>query len=675
MSELCSANFADLTTRLFVEPGLQDALFELPRRRWHLPGSDWPDMSVKHFGHLAGNPSGPAAGPHTQMAQNILLSYVAGGRILELKTVQVNDRLTIPRPCIDMATAGYNVEWSQELTVEQSIREYVAGAMLVEMFRRNREATGGVLEGAAGEALYDVSVGYDLAGIKSAKVGRFLEAMRDAGAWIDDLRGEIPRAYKQARDAEYATQISSSITLSTFHGCPPEEIESIARFLIGECDFDLVIKMNPPTLGRERLEYLLHDVMGYNDVSVNPAEYESALSFDDSTALYRDLATFAASRGRHVGFKFTNTLEVLNDRGIFSPDNEMMYLSGPPLHVIALDLLARFRQAAGPEAPVSFSAGIDKANFPLAAAAGIVPVTVCSDLLRPGGYGRLSKYLLSLRKAMKQVGAVNMDQYILRAFEQEEEAERRAEATEQGRDAKVRQADLLNTAIIAERARDDERYRAANNSRPPKRGDSCLETFDCIACEKCVPVCPNAAMFTYPLAAASFEYQDLIVAPDGGWTRGETHTFEIAKKTQIANYADFCNECGNCDTFCPERGGPYICKPSFHGSEESWRAAAPRDGYFVRACSGGDEIMGRVDGVETTLRRDESGGAYVFRDGVVELTLDADDFTPLRVTQHGILSSPRHGDMRLFHTLRLLLEGVTDESRINMANAGRFSRD
>jgi len=40
---------------------------------------------------------------------------------------------------------------------------------------------------------------------------------------------------------------------------------------------------------------------------------------------------------------------------------------------------------------------------------------------------------------------------------------------------------------------------------------------------------------------------------------------------QIACYADFCNECGNCDTFCPEYGGPYIKKPTLfaawsHGS-------------------------------------------------------------------------------------------------------------
>ena len=113
MSELVPAPFADLVARLFEEPARQDRLFELDRRRWYLPEPGGPDLSVAFHGTRAGNPSGPAAGPHTQMAQNLLLSYIAGGRILELKTVQINDRLTIPRPCIDMTNVGYNVEWSQ----------------------------------------------------------------------------------------------------------------------------------------------------------------------------------------------------------------------------------------------------------------------------------------------------------------------------------------------------------------------------------------------------------------------------------------------------------------------------------------------------------------------------------------------------------------------------------
>ena len=93
------------------------------------------DLSVVVHGRRVANPVGPAAGPHGQMAQNVLLSWLAGGRFLELKTVQANDRLTIPRPCIDMETVGYNVEWSQELRLAESLREYVKGSMLVDVAR------------------------------------------------------------------------------------------------------------------------------------------------------------------------------------------------------------------------------------------------------------------------------------------------------------------------------------------------------------------------------------------------------------------------------------------------------------------------------------------------------------------------------------------------------------
>ena len=220
MAELRPVPFRDLVTRLFREPRAQDALFELPRRKWYLPPADGPDFSVDLYGGRAGNPSGPAAGPHTQMAQNLLLSYVAGGRVLELKTVQVNDRLTIPRPCIDMTNIGFNVEWSQELPIDDALREYVAGAMLIEMFRRSRDLTGGALDGPAGDVVYDISVGYDLAGIQSDKVRRFLAGMHDARAIIDELRADIPREFAHLRDGEFPTRLSHSATLSTFHGCP-----------------------------------------------------------------------------------------------------------------------------------------------------------------------------------------------------------------------------------------------------------------------------------------------------------------------------------------------------------------------------------------------------------------------------------------------------------------------
>ena len=123
--------------------------------------------------------------------------------------------------------------------------------------------------------------------------------------------------------------------------------------------------------------------------------------FDQSIAMCQRLTELAKSRGLAFGAKFSNTLEVLNHRDFFPKTEKVMYLSGPPLHVITLALTDVFRQAIGPEMPISYSAGVDRKNFPNMVACGFMPVTTCTDLLKTGGYGRLPPYLEDLAKAMR----------------------------------------------------------------------------------------------------------------------------------------------------------------------------------------------------------------------------------------------------------------------------------
>ena len=132
MAELVPIPFPVLIRRLKRELAEKKAVFHLPRWRFFADAKGR-DLGTSIAGHRAATPFGPAAGPHTQLAQNIVLSWLAGGRVIELKTVQVLDRLEIGRPCIDMATVGFNIEWSQELKLEQSLEEYVKAAMLIEM--------------------------------------------------------------------------------------------------------------------------------------------------------------------------------------------------------------------------------------------------------------------------------------------------------------------------------------------------------------------------------------------------------------------------------------------------------------------------------------------------------------------------------------------------------------
>ena len=78
-----------------------------------------PQKTLELFGSRLETPFGPAAGPHTQLAQNIIAAYLTGSRFFELKTVQILDGEDLPvaKPCIDARDECYNVEWSTELYV------------------------------------------------------------------------------------------------------------------------------------------------------------------------------------------------------------------------------------------------------------------------------------------------------------------------------------------------------------------------------------------------------------------------------------------------------------------------------------------------------------------------------------------------------------------------------
>jgi putative selenate reductase len=671
MVDLFCTPFIDLIQRMRLEFRNQQAVFDLPARKWFVPSveADSPDLSVRFHDRVAGNPSGPASGPQTQMAQNLVLSWLAGGRIMELKTVQVNDELKISRPCIDAANVGYNVEWSQELRVADSLDQYVQGAMLIHMLRQAPEVFGDPfgdvsLAGTSGEPIYDMSIGYDLAGIQTPKVVSFIRGMIDARESVARLRDEIPRWLGPLRDLDYPTALSRSITLSTFHGCPAEEIERICEFLLTELDVHVIVKMNPPMLGKERLEYLLYNVMDYTELRVNEKAYTAGLQFDESLAICGRLSRLAASRGLQFGAKFSNTLEVVNHRHFFQPSEKIMYLSGAPLHVITLTLAAEFRKAIGASFPISFSAGVDRKNFANLVACGIVPVTTCTDLLKTGGYGRLPPYLHDLHKQMQQVGARTIDDFILDYCGQ------RAAA---GGDPV--QAGFLNTPLVVAETQADPRYRAAQNRAVQKRIDSHLVMFDCITCDKCIPVCPNDANFTYHTGEVRIKYRDVEVHPDGSIAPvGEEREFVLEKADQIANFADYCNYCGNCDTFCPEYDGPYLKKPNFYGSRRAFEAGAPHDGFLLEHLKEGLSLTGRIAGRLYRYQQASNGDGARYDDGVVtvrfgmgnQITLDPTSAPP--ATVHLI-------EIGRLQAFAALLRGITDPTRVHAVNVASMADD
>jgi len=595
--------FGALVTRLFREHDARQRIFDLPAASF-VTGDPAHDCSVRFHGRVAASPFGPAAGPHTQLAQNIVLSWLAGGRILELKTVQANDRLTIPRPCIDARTVGFNVEWSQELTLEQSLEEYVKASMLIQML-----VASGVLPLAPGfdRFLFDVSVGYDFAGITSDRVVAFIRGLRDATPTIDRLRREIPPEWSAYADLDFDPHVASSVTLSTFHGCPPRDVERILRFLLEELELSTVVKLNPTLLGYDATRRLLHDALGYTNVRLNPEAFATDLRWDEACDLVERVGHLAAADGRGFGVKLTNTLIVENDGDYLPASERTKYLSGPPLHVLAMTLVRRMRHEFGSRLPISFSGGIDRTNVADAVALGLTPVTVCTDLLKPGGYARGQLYFHAIVRRMDAVGARTIGEFVERAY-----------GGDAAGDRLVANADAY-VAPLAQSAH----YACAANSRPPRKIGRALRLLDCIACDKCVPICPNDANFAFVLPAGTIR-RETVWHEHGRWWSRVDDPIVVTSPRQFGNFADLCNECGHCDAFCPEDGGPYAAKPRFFGSVDAWRAAAPGDGFFVDGATACEVVLARVDGAEY--------GA-TFRDGRVSFvgpgfTVEFDEAAP-----------------------------------------------
>jgi putative selenate reductase len=542
---LTPMSLSTLLGRIAHEWGSRRKIFDLPNARIWKP-DDEVDLSFEFLGRRCGSPVGPAAGPHSQMAQNIVLAWLGGGRLFELKTVQVLDELEIARPCIDMETIGYNIEWSQELRVSESLTEYTKAWMALAVLRRWEPLAEFVAD--PGPHVFDMSVGYDLAGITTEKVASFIDGMGDASVSIDALRSELTGPFAEFRDLDFDPVISDTLTLSTFHGCPPEEIESITKHLIDHHDLDVIVKLNPTLLGYETVAGIVNDELGYVDVSVQEAAFAADLQFDRGVELIGELNRYAKDRGHRFGIKLTNTLVVDNTRGFMPEDT--MYLSGPPLHMVASCLLDRLATALpgtfmipghDGDVMVSFSAGVTKDNLADTLASGVNPATICSDLLKPGGYGRMAPMLRGLAKEITAAGCADLESY--RAHRQE---------------AAIAAGHRSVSAEYVDRLHGDggDPYRLAANEKLPRSVEHELEMFGCVACNFCITVCPNDAFFNI---------RSLEGMPD---------------RQQYLVLAELCNECGNCMVFCPENGDPAQIKPRLY-TDPAVYAAREGQGFLL----------------------------------------------------------------------------------------------
>ncbi len=458
-------------------------------------------------------PVGPAAGPHTQLAQNLLAAYLTGARFFELKTVQIIDgkemQSMIEKPCIDVKNVGYNVEWSTELTVEEAANEYIKGSVLLQVMAVELGLSD------IKDFVFNISVGYNLEGIQSRKISDFIDSLKEAKdtdifkECIKTLKDNINKfkRFKLEDIDKISSKITNTVTLSTMHGAKAEEILDIARHLITNKNINTFIKCNPTLLGYENVRGIL-DNLGYNDIVIRKEDFDHDLKFDMAVDIVNELKRLGKENGVFVGIKLTNTLPVYNSRKILP--GESMYLSGKPLYPIAMGVSRMFAEALDGDIHISLSGGIDKNNVVDVLKTGIAPLTVSTLLLKPGGYK-------NLKSILDKITAEHMEFHKL---------------------------DVKAVKELSENAVKDTNYKNKGDGRYL---EDALPTYDCfkVNCGICVDVCPNRANMRV--------YDD---------------RFDSAY--QIVHIENRCNECDNCHTFCTRGGFPYLKKVTLFADKEEF---------------------------------------------------------------------------------------------------------
>ena len=369
-------------------------------------------ISVCIFDEKCDMPLGPAAGPHTQLTQNIISAYLVGGRFFELKTVQKLDKLEFEKPCIDAGDEGYNTEWSTELSLEQAYDEYVKAWIIMHFLESCFQDD----YNGKQSFIFNMSIGYDLDGIKTPRMDFFINHLIDASGhpafhqYLEELKSFISRMdfpvgiYDRNKSGNYKdisldipSRIARSVTLSTMHGCPPEEQESICRYLLKEKELNTYVKLNPTLLGFKTVRKIL-DNLGYQYVKLKESTFEKDLQWQDAIDMLKKLAKLARDCGKKFGIKLSNTLPTINSLG--NLPGEEMYMSGRVLFPITIQLAARLSQAFEGYLPISFSGGASQLNIARIFKTGIYPITLATELLKPGGYLRMSAMVQTLEEIL-----------------------------------------------------------------------------------------------------------------------------------------------------------------------------------------------------------------------------------------------------------------------------------
>lgn len=488
------------------------------RQIFFVPAVKIEQCMTAFFGKKLEVPIGPAAGPHTQLAQNLISAYAAGGRYFELKTVQAveGNELHISKPCIFVRDEAYHVESTTELMIQEALEEYIKAWFIIKLIAKEFEL------GDPDAFIFNMNIGYDFEGICSQKVNAFIEGLKDASAlpvWEECMEETLKMlgAFENV-DEQYIRSISpnicDSVTLCTRKEKNAEAIEQMAVYLLKEKKLHTLVKLNPTLLGYDTVRMIL-DSTGYKFMQFDAAQFEEDIKYGEAVEMISRIREQAAALGMYFGVKLTNTFPVKIEGQVL--DGDFMYMSGKALYPVAIRVAKMIGEVFDGKLPISYSGGIDRMNVSDVYNTGIYPITATTILLKQGGYGNLTRLYQEIRRN------------------------------------KSPQPDKINIEALGALAKDvisDSRYHMISSLHKRMNFTETV-ALDCHLCNNCVDICPNRAN----------------IPMDKGNVRQALHIDSL------------CNECGNCSCHCPVGFSPYQEKFTCFAEEERFYNSN-NDGIF-----------------------------------------------------------------------------------------------
>jgi putative selenate reductase len=181
------------------------------------------------------------------------------------------------------------------------------------------------------------------------------------------------------------------------------------------------------------------------------------------------------------------------------------------------------------------------------------------------------------------------------------------------------------------------------------------EASRCLLCDEvcsiCTTVCPNMALMSYEVTPEKIALQKIFYR-DRSFHIKEDDPFLVDQSVQVIHLPEWCNQCGNCTTFCPSAGSPYLDKPHLYLDKASFDAT--ENGYFLQSRQSSPEILGKRMGKEATLLEMEK--EYIFSNENFRILIDRPTF---RINEYEILSRERSGtDLREAATMKIIMQAA-----------------